>query len=161
MPNLPRRASFALLPLVLAALACAQFGPQPTLQPPPASPSASPSPGPQTPTPRPDTLTQPAATEATAGAPPEGTPLPPLGDDVFAPIAAIGPDVPGTIQSLRFTPDGTLWLLTDQVVARLAGEAWEIYASEFDGMLVGLDDLNRVWVASADGASIQAWNGTE
>ncbi len=145
--------------LALAGLACAQFGPQPTVPPPPVTVTASPSPGPETPTPRPEALTQPAATEATPAVEPQGTPLPPLEGDIFIGVAALGADVPGNVVSLRFTPDGTLWLLTDQAVARLAGDTWELYLPEYDGQLVGLDDFYRVWVAAADGASMEAWNG--
>jgi hypothetical protein len=74
---------------------------------------------------------------------------------------SIGPEVPGTVLDLRFTPDGTLWLMTDQAVARLAGDTWSPYVSSYEGALVGMDDFQRVWVAAADGASIQAWNGVE
>ena len=149
--------------ITLAALACSQLGPPPTIRPPPASASASPSPGPETPTPRPETLTQPAVTDETPAtlATPSGTPLPPLGQEVFSRVAAIGADLSGAVVDMRFTPDGTLWLLTDQAVARLAGNTWEIYLHEYGGELVGIDDLNRVWVAGADGASIEAWNGEE
>lgn len=75
--------------------------------------------------------------------------------------APIGASVPGLVQSLRITPDGTLWLLTDQAVARLAGESWDVYLPEIEGVLVGVDDLNRVWVADAQGGSIAAWNGAD
>ncbi len=66
---------------------------------------------------------------------------------------------PGDFERLHAAPDGALWLMTDQGVARLVDDAWTIYLTGFAGELVGIDAAGRVWVVSEDTDEISAWDG--
>lgn len=66
----------------------------------------------------------------------------------------------GTFERLQASPDGGLWLITDQGVAKLLDTTWTVYLSDFTGTLVGIDAAGRVWVVSEDTGEISAWDGT-
>jgi len=57
-------------------------------------------------------------------------------------------------------PDGALWLITDEGVARMQDGTWHVYLTDFTGELVGIDAARRVWVVSEDTGEISAWDGT-
>jgi hypothetical protein len=81
------------------------------------------------------------------------------------PVTPIDEVLPGTVEALwnvylQASPDGALWLITDQGVARLMDTAWSIYLTDFAGDLVGIDAANRAWVVSEDTSEISAWDGT-
>jgi ligand-binding sensor domain-containing protein len=68
--------------------------------------------------------------------------------------------LPGDIERLQPAPDGGLWLVTDQGVARQVNSAWSIYLSGFTGSLVGIDAAGRIWATNEDASAISAWDGT-
>lgn len=67
----------------------------------------------------------------------------------------------GNVEALTPTSDGTLWLVTDQGVARLVDGTWNVYLSDLPGKIAGIDSTGRVWVAHDDTAKISAWNGQD
>ena len=86
---------------------------------------------------------------------PSATPLP----DPLRPVVAIEDVLPGAFRSLRPAPDGGLWLITDQGVAKLLDNVWTVHLSGFTGSLAGIDAAGRVWVVSEDAGTISAWDG--
>ena len=72
------------------------------------------------------------------------------------PIDAITTD---TVESLISTSNGSLWLITREMIIRILENEPEVYLSDYPGKFVGLDDLGRVWVVSEDTSEISAWDG--
>jgi hypothetical protein len=68
--------------------------------------------------------------------------------------------VAGDVHALQSTSDDTLWLITDQGVARLVDSTWTPYLTDFAGEVAGIDSTGRVWVVSDDTSQIAAWDGT-
>jgi len=67
--------------------------------------------------------------------------------------------LPGAFQRLHASPDGALWLITDQSVARLVDDAWALYLTDFAGELAGIDASERIWIVSEDSSEISARDG--
>ncbi len=87
--------------------------------------------------------------------PQEVTPIP----DLLRQVVAIEDVLPGRFPGLRPAPDGTLWLTTDQAIARGIENTWTVVLAEYTGRLVGMDAQGRVWVVSDDTIEISAWDG--
>jgi hypothetical protein len=68
-------------------------------------------------------------------------------------------DVFGGIEWLRSSPDGGVWAITEEGIARLEDGSWSLYLSEYPGRLAGIDGSGRVWVLGEDGSEISAWDG--
>lgn len=79
----------------------------------------------------------------------------------FRKVVFVDEVLPGTVESLVATADGTLWLITDQGVARLVDTTWQVYLASFAGEIAGIDPEGRVWVVNEDASQISAWNGKE
>jgi len=58
------------------------------------------------------------------------------------------------------TLSGNIWLITDKGVVRLSEMGWMDYLFDYEGYIVGIDSIDRVWVVSGTGDSISAWDGT-
>jgi hypothetical protein len=78
----------------------------------------------------------------------------------FRLIAVVDEVVAGDVHALQSTSDDTLWLITDQGVARLVDSTWTPYLTDFAGEVAGIDSTGRVWVVSDDTSQIAAWDGT-
>jgi len=119
------------------------------------APTNTPVPPTATPTPKPTRTPRPTRTPTPTALPsPTLTPLP----DMFHAVVPAD-EVFGGIESLRSAPDGGLWAITEQGVARLVDGSWSLYLSEYTGQLAGIDGSDRVWVVSEDGSEISAWDG--
>jgi hypothetical protein len=68
-------------------------------------------------------------------------------------------EVFGGIEELRGAPDGGLWAITAEGIARLADTSWSLYLSDYTGKLAGIDASGRIWVISEDASEISAWDG--
>ena len=68
-------------------------------------------------------------------------------------------EVFGGIEWLRSSPDGGLWAITEEGIAKLEDGSWSLYLSDYAGNLAGIDGSGRVWVVSGDGSEISAWGG--
>jgi hypothetical protein len=68
-------------------------------------------------------------------------------------------EVFGGIEWLRSSPDGGLWAITEQGIARWVDDSWSLYLADYTGKLAGIDGSGRVWVLSEDGSEISAWDG--
>lgn len=113
----------------------------------PPAPTVAPTPTrPPTPTP------WPTATSVPTTVP---TPL----AEIFHPLAAVDEVLPGWVVGLRALPDGSLWLITEEGVARFVEDTVTVSTVGFPGNLVGVDDAGRVWVSSEDASHVQAWDG--
>jgi hypothetical protein len=170
-----RKTTSALLAALVALLAMACWAAE-TLEPtaaataPPTStgaptkiPNSTNTPAPSTPaptvtptkpprptrTPRPTKPPQPTAT-------PTSTPAPPPSS--FRRVVPIDAAALGTVNGLRVS-DGTLWLITDKVVARLTDTAWSVYLPAYTGKVAGIDVGGRIWVVNERGDGISAWDG--
>ena len=88
---------------------------------------------------------------------PTSTPIPL--PDIFRPVVPIAQVLPGDIERLQPAPDGGLWLVTDQGVAKLLDGTWTVQLSGFTGELAGIDAAGRAWVVSEDAGTISAWDG--
>jgi hypothetical protein len=164
MPLKSRRVCQLIVLAVLAAACAPATTPLPTATPPTTlSPTSSPTltrtPTPtltQTRTPPPTQTTKPTRTPTqTPTDTPTAIPLP----DIVRPVTPIDEVLPGTVERLRGSPDGALWLITDQGVAKLVNNTWEILLSDFAGELVGIDAAGRIWVVGEDGSEISVWDG--
>lgn len=103
------------------------------------------------PTPKSTSNPTPASTpSATSASPPQA----------FRPIIPVEDVLTGQFQRLHASPDGALWLITDEGVARMQDGTWHVYLTDFTGELVGIDAAGRVWVVSEDTGEISAWDGT-
>ena len=78
---------------------------------------------------------------------------------MFRPVTPLEDVLPGDFERLHASPDGALWLITDQSIAKLVDTTWSIYLTGFAGELVGIDASERVWVVSEDASEISAWDG--
>jgi ligand-binding sensor domain-containing protein len=103
-------------------------------------------------TPTPTETPLPTATPTPA---PTATPLP----DLFRAVTPIDAVLSGTVEALHPAPDGALWLMTDQGVARLVDDTWDILLTEFEGELAGVDAAGRIWTINEDASGISAWDG--
>jgi hypothetical protein len=79
--------------------------------------------------------------------------------DLLRPVAPVDEAPSGTSKYLHASPDGALWLISDEGIARMQDEAWHIYLTDFTGELAGIDATGRVWVVSEDTTQITAWDG--
>jgi hypothetical protein len=86
---------------------------------------------------------------------PTADPLP----DLFRPLIPLDEVISGTAEHLHASPDGALWLITDEGIARMQDGDWHIYLADFTGELAGIDAAGRVWVVSEDTTQITAWDG--
>ncbi|MBN1976189.1 MAG: hypothetical protein JW918_02210 [Anaerolineae bacterium] len=102
-----------------------------------------------TPTSRPTKTPAPTAT-------PTSTPIPL--PEMFHP-AIPADEVLGGIERLCSSPDGGLWAITEEGIAKLEDGSWSLYLSDYTGELAGIDSSGRVWVLGEDGGEISAWNG--
>jgi hypothetical protein len=68
-------------------------------------------------------------------------------------------EVFGGIERLRSSPDGGLWAITEEGIARLEDGSWSLYLPDYTGSLAGIDGFGRVWALGEDGSEISAWNG--
>ena len=84
-----------------------------------------------------------------------------VGNDPFSVVARIDEIFPDSewvdIQSAQ---NGTVWLLTDQGIARMSDAGWTIYLSGYEGYLIGIDSMDQAWVISETRDSISVWDGT-
>jgi hypothetical protein len=120
------------------------------------SPTNTPFPPAPTPTPRPTRTPHPTGTPKPTLTPTlTPTPLP----DIFRPVIPIDEESLGNSRELHTSPDGTLWLITEQSVARLLDDTWSVYLSDYAGHVAGIDATGRVWVISEDNSQISAWDG--
>lgn len=102
------------------------------------------------PTPTSTSTPTPASTpSATSASPPQA----------FRPIIPVEDVLTGQFQRLHASPDGALWLITDEGVARKQDGTWHVYLTDFTGELVGIDAVGRVWVVSEDNSEIASWDG--
>lgn len=109
--------------------------------------------------PSPSSTTRPANTLTATSRPTlANTPTPMPRTGLFRPVIPIDEVLPGNFQRLHTSPDGALWLITDQSIAKLVDETWSIFLTDFTGELMGIDD-QRVWIVSADTSEISAWDG--
>jgi len=67
--------------------------------------------------------------------------------------------VSGTVEALSSTADGTLWLITNQGIAKLEDTTWTPYLTSSTVGIAGIDAVERVWVVNEDATQISAWNG--
>lgn len=111
------------------------------------------------PTPEPTVSPSPTHTPLTTPTP-TATPAALVLPDLLRPVAAIEDVAPGTFSRLYPLPDGALWLITDQAVAKLVDSTWTVYLSHFTGELASIDAVERVWVVSEDTSAISAWDGS-
>lgn len=91
----------------------------------------------------------------TSNATPASTP------EVFRPIIPVEDVLTGQVQRLHASPDGALWLITDEGVARMQDGTWRVYLTDFTGELVGIDAAGRVWVVSEDMMQITAFRQSQ
>ena len=98
---------------------------------------------------------KPAETPASTTTP---TPMPGSLPEMFH-LVALTDDVFGGIERLYGSPDGGLWAITGEGIARLEDGSWGLYLSEHTGKLAGIDGSGRVWVLGEDGSEISAWDG--
>ncbi|MGC9357241.1 MAG: ligand-binding sensor domain-containing protein, partial [Anaerolineae bacterium] len=87
---------------------------------------------------------------------PTPTPLP----AIFQQIIPIEEVLPGDFERLHTSSDGTLWLITDEGIARMQEGIWSTYLEDSTAGLVGIDGDGRAWVVSEDTGQISAWDGT-
>jgi len=116
----------------------------PTITPPPTLASTF--------TPTPTCTPIPTQTPTPTDAP---TPLPAM----FRPVVPVDDVLPGDFERLHVAPDGGLWLITDQGVAKLVGDTWTIYLTDLTGTLAGIDASERIWIVSEDASEITAQDG--
>ena len=90
----------------------------------------------------------------------------PMPNPVVTPLPAplqrvipVGEVLLGEFQALHISPEGNLWLLTDQGAAQEVDGVWTAVLSDFAGSLVGIGALDRVWAVSDDASQISAWDG--
>jgi hypothetical protein len=86
------------------------------------------------------------------------TPMPRPLPEMFHPIIPAD-EVFGGIEWLRSSPDGGLWAITEEGIARLEEGSWSLCLSDYPGNLAGIDGSGRIWVLSEDGSEISAWDG--
>jgi hypothetical protein len=120
--------------------------PTPTNTPVPPTPTSTSKP---TKTPRPTRTPTPTATPTITS-----TPLP----EMFRPVIPAD-EVFGGIEWLRSSPDGGLWAITDEGIARWVDDSWILYLADYTGKLAGIDGSGRIWVLGEDGSEISAWDG--
>lgn len=77
----------------------------------------------------------------------------------FRPVITVEELLPGNFRNFVMSADGTLWMATDEGVAKLVDDTWTTYLSDIPGDLAGIDTSGRVWVTSEDTSRISAWNG--
>jgi hypothetical protein len=65
----------------------------------------------------------------------------------------------GTVESLVSTADGTLWLITEQDIAKILDTTLTVYLTGIAGEVAGIDSTGRVWVVNEETTEISAWNG--
>jgi hypothetical protein len=122
----------------------ADAGPAPAFTPiPTCTPTLTPLP---TRTPRPTITPTPRPTP---------TPLP----EEIRRVTYVDAVISGTVEALQAAPDGGLWLVTEQGVARRTAGDWSVYLTDVTGDIVGIDAAGRVWVIGQDAEEIAAWNG--
>jgi hypothetical protein len=77
----------------------------------------------------------------------------------FRMVSPVDEVVSGGVQALVSTADGTLWLITEQDIAKIVGTTITVYLEDISGEIAGIDALGRVWVVNEDAAQISAWDG--
>ena len=154
----------ASLGVAMSLLSCRIWTPnapgeEPTPEP-TSTPAVQPSPSPTAApayTPTPETAAKPSPspeTGPTAEPPGDTTTIGP-----FRSVIAVSELLPGAVVHLATSSDGSLWLGTDQGVARIQDGTPTVYLSGYAGTLAGVDDVGRVWVVSEDTSEISAWDG--
>lgn len=77
----------------------------------------------------------------------------------FRLVAYVDEVLSGNFKELVSTSDGTLWLISDQGVAKIEGTVIKVYLADYEGTIAGIDAAGRVWVVNEDTSQIAAWNG--
>ena len=154
------RVALVIAVLAISQLGCGVCG----IKPPGGADVATPSAAPPTPTAAPPAATATPLPPPTAPPAPAPTPAADATADSASSgqprsVLAIDELLPGNVIYLSHTPDGALWLATDEGVARMRDDAWEVHVSGLPGMLLGVDETSRVWVLSEDASAISAWDG--
>jgi hypothetical protein len=65
----------------------------------------------------------------------------------------------GRVTYLSHAPGGIQWLVTEEGVIRVQDGAGEVTLAGLSGILLGVDDVGRVWLMSEDGSTVSAWDG--
>ena len=79
--------------------------------------------------------------------------------DYFQPISRLSLAASERILDMVAEAGDSIWLVTDKRVLHFSQGTWTNYLSQFNGTLIGVDSDHHVWVASADGAQVSAWDG--
>ncbi|HNT74686.1 MAG TPA: hypothetical protein PKH77_06690 [Anaerolineae bacterium] len=77
----------------------------------------------------------------------------------FRRVSAVADLLPGESAGLYTACDGTLWLATDQGIAKLEGNAWIVQLTGLNGTLAGVDGAGHIWVIDESHDEISAWDG--
>jgi ligand-binding sensor domain-containing protein len=60
---------------------------------------------------------------------------------------------------LHIAPDGVMCLVTEHEIYKLVDDVWTLYFAEPKGSILGIDHLERVWMANEGFDQISAWDG--
>lgn len=81
----------------------------------------------------------------------------------FERAALVNDILPGSVEDLSASRDGTLWLVTSEGISRKAGGStvWSTFLADGpqDRNFVGMDEAGNAWFASPDGVSISVYDG--
>jgi hypothetical protein len=77
----------------------------------------------------------------------------------FKMVIPIDEVLSGTVESLVSAADGTVWLITEQEIAKIIDTTLTVYLTGLAGKMAEIDSAGRVWVVNEDATQISAWNG--
>lgn len=95
-------------------------------------------------------------------APTESTATPttsPVSSGPFRMVEGLDENIAPSFDALVSTADGMIWLITKEHVIKIQDAKPVVFLEEYPGKILAVDDLERVWVSSEDGAEVSAWDG--
>ncbi|MBC8503919.1 MAG: hypothetical protein H8D34_03620 [Chloroflexi bacterium] len=61
---------------------------------------------------------------------------------------------------MSVSPNGDLWLITDQGLKSFSGTTWTLHPAQGE-VILGFDEFGRTWVTDKESQSISAWDGED
>ena len=81
------------------------------------------------------------------------------GPEGFEPLEPVADILSGRFPRLHTGPEGRVWIVTDEALARMEDDGWSEPVVGFAGPLAGIDRSGRIWVVADQGETIMALQG--
>lgn len=78
---------------------------------------------------------------------------------VLTMVALIPPELLGEVTEVRADPGDVLWVFTTNGYGRWRGGEWAVRLADRSGVLVGVDDIRKMWMLAEDGSKMYTWDG--